>query len=91
MAISAANEVIKAIENMGGVKATGYYAEMAEALLCRAYNHFILVNVFAMQYNAMTADTDQGIPYITEPETTLNPSYERGTVAHVYEMIDKDL
>ena len=91
IAISCANEALQAIENMGGVKETGMYAEMAEALLCRAYNHFILVNVFCMQYNAETAASDLGIPYMTKPETTLNPQYERGTVAEVYEKIDSDI
>ena len=91
IAIAAANQALQAIEEMGGVETTGMYAEMAEALLCRAYNHFILVNVFAMQYNALTADTDQGIPYIEEPETLLNPQYKRGTVAEVYAKINRDI
>lgn len=91
IAIACANQALQAIEEMGGAEATGMQAEQAEALLCRAYNHFILVNVFAMQYNALTADLDQGIPYIEEPETLLNPQYERGTVADVYAKIDKDI
>ena len=91
IAISSANEALQAIENLGGVEATGMYAEMAEALLCRAYNHFILVNVFCMQYNPATADSDLGIPYMEKPETLLNPQYERGSVAEVYEKIDADI
>ncbi len=91
IAISSANQALLAIEELGGVEATGMYPEMAEALLCRAYNHFILVNVFCMQYNSKTSTSDLGIPYITEPETTLDPKYDRGTVAQTYEMIEKDI
>ena len=69
IAIAAANEALAAIEELGGVEATGMYAEMAEALLCRAYNHFILANVFCMAYSSETAGSDLGIPYIKAPET----------------------
>ena len=50
-----------------------------------------LVNVFCIAYNPQTSDTDLGIPYCEKPETDLNPKYERGTVAEVYEKIEKDL
>lgn len=90
-AIAAANLAIQAIERMGGAEATGMQAEMAEALLCRAYNHFILVNMFCKNYNTLTSDSDLGIPYSLEPETTLDPKYERGTVAQVYDLIKKDI
>lgn len=65
-------------------------AVMAEAHLTRAYHHFLLVNIFCMPYGKTSA-TDQGVPYTTKPETTVNPHYERGTVAQDYEMIEKDL
>ena len=90
-AIAAANQAILAIEEMGGAEATGLQAEMAEALLCRAYSHFLLVNTFCMNYNPETSETDLGIPYMKHAETTLNPKYERGTVAGVYKNIDDDL
>ena len=65
-------------------------AVMAEAYLIRSYHHFLLVNIFCMPYGKTSA-SDQGIPYATKPETTVNPHYERGTVAQDYEMIEKDL
>ncbi|XLL74012.1 RagB/SusD family nutrient uptake outer membrane protein, partial [Myroides odoratimimus] len=37
----------------------------AEALLARAYNHFMLVNLWAKHYNPATAESDLGIPYVT--------------------------
>ena len=91
IAISAANEALQAIEDLGGVEATGMYAEMAEALLCRAYNHFILANVFCLAYNPATADKVLGIPYSEATETLLNPKYERGTLAEVYAKIARDI
>lgn len=90
-AIAAANQAIEAIEEMVGPEATGYEAEMAEALLCRAYNHFVLVNVFSHAYSSKTADQKLGITYMSRPEQGLNPKYERETVAQIYAKIDADL
>ena len=44
-----------------------------------------------MPYDPATAATSLGVPYATEPETTLNPTYTRGNVAEVYEKIEKDI
>lgn len=90
-AAAAANEALMDIEKMGGPVTDGLKAAKAEALLCRAYAHFVLVNVFCHAYSEQTSSTDLGIPYSTEPETTLDPKYERGTVAGVYKQIDADI
>jgi hypothetical protein len=90
-AIASANQALLTMEEKGGAEAIGCQAEMAEALICRAFSHFILVNTFCMNYNPETSDTDLGIPYMTRSETTLNPKYERGTVAEVYQHIDEDI
>lgn len=89
--IAHANQALASIESLGGVEATGLYAEMAEALLCRAYAHFMLVNIFCQNYNTETSNVDLGIPYMDHAETELNPKYERGTVADVYRHIDEDI
>lgn len=90
--ISAANHALEAVEKF---EAQGRGEEVrharGEALLCRAYAHFMLANLFCMPYNPATADTELGIPYATDPETTLNPSYERGTLAETYDKIEADL
>ena len=91
IAIAASNQAIEAINGLGGADAAGMQAEMAEALLTRAYSHFILVNMFAQAYSKETAATDPGITYMLQPEQGLNPKYERNTVAEVYDFIDKDL
>ena len=92
MSIAAANHALAAIEELGGPSASSSLAESyGEALLARAYCHFILVNIFCLQYNEETSATDQGLPYMDTPEQGLNPKYERGNVAEVYKRIDEDI
>lgn len=62
----------------------------AEALLCRAYAHFILVNEFGLAYNTKTSTKDLGVPLSTKVEK-ITAKHERASVAAVYEQIDKDL
>lgn len=67
-------------------------AVKGEALVSRAWHHFILVNTFCMPYGGPEKSKGiQGIPYVTKPETTVNPHYERGTLAEDYELIENDL
>ncbi|MCL7761820.1 RagB/SusD family nutrient uptake outer membrane protein [Polaribacter sp. Z014] len=87
-AIAAANQALEGINSVGDVD---FSAERGEALITRAYAHFILVNVFSKHYNEQTSDSDLGIPYLEAPEISLNPQYERGTVKDVYEKINKDI
>lgn len=99
MAIAHANQALAAIYDLAGVESldeaaivkAGLEAEMAEALLARAYNHFMLVNIFCKNYDTLTSERDMGIPYMQEVEKELNPKYDRGTVSGVYELIEKDL
>jgi tetratricopeptide (TPR) repeat protein len=88
-AIANANQALAAIEELGEPEELLPYK--GEALVARAYNHFILVNLFCLHYNKATSGTDLGIPYMDHAETELDPKYERGTVAKVYELIEKDL
>jgi hypothetical protein len=88
-AISAANHALSKIKELGDPERLN--PQKGEALLARAYNHFNLVNVFAKTYSEKTGETDLGIPYTEEPETTVNPHYERESVAEVYRRIERDL
>jgi len=88
-AIAAANQALEAIEELGDTEELQVYK--GEALLCRAYGHFLLSNIFCMAYNPQTAESTLGIPYITAPEKTVGVVYERGTMQQVYEMIDADI
>jgi hypothetical protein len=88
-AIAAANQALETIRNAADT--TLYTAQKGEALVCRAYAHFMLVTFFSKIYNPTTAGTDMGIPYVTEPEKVVFKQYDRKTVAYVYQMIEKDL
>ncbi len=87
--IAAANQALEAVEkyNMGD----GANPYKGEALVARAYAHFMLVTFFAKPYEPKGANNSPGIPYVLKPETTPIQTYERGTVASVYAQIEKDL
>lgn len=88
-AIAAANQALEAIdENDFGEQGAQY---RGEALLARAYSHHMLVSLFAKSYQKGGDNSSPGIPYVTEPEKTVFKQYERGTVASVYENIERDL
>lgn len=89
-AVAHANEVLALIDDMPGDRAHKQ-AVKGEALLARAYGHFMLVNLFAKHYDPATADSDPGIPYVEEPETEFIKTYERQSVEQVYEEIEDDL
>lgn len=88
-AIAAANEALSAIEK--ATDKTAYQPYKGEALLARAYAHFMLVTLYSKAYVAGGDNTSPGIPYVTTPEKVVNGQYTRGTVASVYAMIEKDL
>lgn len=88
-AIAAANQVLQKIEEAGNPVHMNAYK--GEALLCRAYSHFILANLFCVHYNSATASAELGIPYAVKPETEVRPYYERGTLAETYKHIQEDL
>lgn len=90
-AIASANAALEAIEDLGGATTAKLQAAKGEALIARAYNHFMLVNFFCKPYNSETSTKDLGLPYAEKSETTLRPEYERGTVAEAYAKMEKDI
>ena len=93
-AIAHANEVLAVINDLPAttdVEKEHQDAIKGEALLIRAYCHFMLVNLFAPHYNPDEASDDLGVPYIKTPETVFISQYERNTVEEVYEEIEDDL
>lgn len=94
--IATANLTLQAIDEIvaknGGVMSDKLKSARAEALLIRAYSHFILVNVFSQAYkDAEASKYDIGVPYVTKPEDKVHVTYDRGNVADVYEKIQADL
>lgn len=93
ISIASANLAIVSAEQLAEEKGwtQTLRAARAEALMCRAYNHFMLLNLFALNYNKETSEKDPGITFMTKSETTLNPTYDRQSVAECYRLIEKDI
>jgi hypothetical protein len=89
-AIAHSNEVLAVVDQLPGEEAQRR-AVKGEALLTRAYGHFMLVNLFAKHYDQNTASSDLGIPYVTEPETEFIKTYRRATVQQVYDRVEEDM
>lgn len=89
-AIAAANHALQAIED-GNFKPEEIRHYKGEALVARAYAHFMLVTLFSKAYEIGQANDSAGIPYVTEPETVVLAQYDRETVAKTYERIEQDL
>lgn len=66
-------------------------ATRAEALILRAYHHFVLVNLFAQAYDPETAAKEPGIPYLKASQKVLLAQSPRQSVAAVYDQIIDDL
>ena len=89
IAIASANQALQAIKELGTPSDALPYK--GEALMCRAYGHFILANTFCQPYSREEAGSLMGIPYILAPETEVGVNYDRGTLAQVYEQMNKDI
>lgn len=89
VAIAAANQTLQFINSQSDQSA--YSAQKGEALLCRAYNMLLLSEIFCDAYSPATASSKLGIPYPTEPETTVGTTYDRGTLKDVYDRINADI
>ena len=90
-AIAACNQALLAIAELEA-KGINMDAEKGEALMSRAYHHFLLATVFCQTWKDETlSKQDSGIHYMTEPETKVAPVYYRGTVYDTYKAIETDL
>lgn len=93
-AIAHANEVLAVINDIPTltIEEKAYKkAIKAEALITRAYGHFMLVNLFGEHYSNQSSSSDLGVPYIKDPETTFLAQYERRSVRKIYDEVEDDL
>ena len=77
-AIATANSALEAIKKLEA-QGVNLNAEKGEALLSRAYHHFLLAGVFCQAYkNVEDSKKDLGLTYMMQPETKVAPVYSRG-------------
>ena len=88
-AIAHANKALDAIEELGSPASLN--PQKGEALIARAYAHFMLVSFWSKRYDPATADTDLGIPYVTEPEDVLIKKYNRNSMKEVFDYLENDI
>lgn len=88
-AIAVSNHALKAIDDLGAPESMN--PQKGEALICRAYGHFMLSYIFCQAWSQTNQNTALGIPYTKTPETTVNPGYSRGTIGQTYELIAQDI
>lgn len=87
--IAVANQALASIEKLQGT--ADISASKGEALLIRAYYHFMLVNLWAKHYDPATAATDLGVPYVQEVEDEPFKRYKRASVKEVYDLVERDM
>jgi len=88
-AVANANYALEAVENLGGGSDLNYLK--GEALVARAYAHFMLGLFWCKPFNPATAATDLGLPYATKAERKVFEVYRRISVKDYYDAIEKDL
>ncbi|MDQ1142992.1 RagB/SusD family nutrient uptake outer membrane protein [Pedobacter agri] len=82
------NTVISLVDGSKGEDNIKQLAK-AEAKIYRAFDHFMLVNVYAKAYDPATAATDGGICIMDKYDLEARPI--KSTVAQVYDFIQKDI
>lgn len=90
-AIAATNAAIEYIESLPVEKRVDFSKQLGEALMCRAYNMFMLSTVFCEAYDEASAGTNLGLPYPKKTETKVGETYERGTLKELYDNIAADI
>lgn len=92
--IATCNHALEAIDELEAKQDLGNQLDpqRGEALILRAYCHFMLANIFCKTYkDPETSKNDIGITYMVKPEKVVGEIHDRGNVAEVYEMIEKDI
>ena len=87
----AANMALEGIEKLGGPIDNLLTECKGEALVCRAYAHFMLANIFCKAYDPATAGDILGVYYQYNTGTEVGVINPRGNLQEVYDKIEEDL
>lgn len=92
-AIAVCNQALQSIAKLEAQgRASEVSAMKGEALICRAYHHWILAINFCMPYRGPELSKSiPGIPYMEDIEDKVSVHYDRGNLADVYDKIEADL
>ncbi len=82
------NNIISLVDESNGEDDLKQLAK-AEAKIFRAFDHFLLVNVYAKAYDAATAATDGGVAMMDRYDLEAIPT--KSTVQQVYDFIQRDI
>lgn len=63
---------------------------LAEAKACRAFNHFLVANLFGQPYNAASASTDLAVPIVQTADVNAR-DFKRATVQELYTFVINEL
>lgn len=88
-AIAAANQAIESHAELANPAKYNYIR--GEALVARAYAHFMLAYLWCKPYNPATAANDLGLAYVTTPEKVVFRNYTRISLKDYYNAIERDL
>lgn len=83
------NMVITMVDGSNGGDAAQKLLAKSEARMLRAFDYFLLINVYAKSYDPSTAATDGGICIMDKYDLEATP--KKSTVAEVYDFIQKDI
>jgi len=88
-AIAAANQAIESHAELANPAKYNYIR--GEALVARAYAHFMLAYLWCKPYNPAAAANDLGLAYVTTPEKVVFRNYTRISLKDYYNAIERDL
>lgn len=84
------NTVLQGIDDAtGGTEQTKRILK-AEALLGRAFEYFYLINLYSKPYDATTAATDAGVPFVSSNDVAQSVP-ARSTAKDIYDQIISDI
>lgn len=84
------NKVINEVMNATDGSEAQKQSLKAEALACRAWGYFMMVNFYGAPYNEATATTDLAVPRVLTADVS-KTTFTRATVKEIYTLIVEDL